>query len=54
MAESIVGTYPLEVVASSRGSGRYDPLPGAFLVLSVELVVDGVPWLGAAPLFVRV
>lgn len=53
MAESIIGTYPLEVVASSRSPGRYVPVAGTFHVLSTELVIDGVPWLGAAPMFVR-
>ena len=52
MAESSIGTYPLEVVASSR-SGDNNTLPdGAFAVLSLELALDGVPWLGAAPAFV--
>jgi len=53
MAESTIGTYPLEAVASSRSGGRYTPIAGTFLVLSVELTVDDVPWLGAAPMFVR-
>lgn len=52
LAESMIGSYPLEVVASSRSGGRYTPLAGTFLVLSVELAIDGVPWLGAAPVFV--
>jgi hypothetical protein len=52
MAESAIGSYPLEVVASSRQQGN-DVLPaGSFVVLSVELSIDGVPWLGAAPAFV--
>jgi hypothetical protein len=53
MAESMLGTYPLEAVASSRAGGNYAPAAGAFLVLSVELALDGVPWLGATPVFVR-
>jgi len=52
MAESSIGSYPLEVVAASRASGS-DALPaGSFVALSVELAIDGVPWLGAAPAFV--
>jgi hypothetical protein len=52
MAESAIGSYPLEVVASSRQQGN-DALPaGSFVVLSAELSIDGVPWLGAAPAFV--
>jgi Creatinase/Prolidase N-terminal domain len=52
-AESCTGSYPLEVVGSSRVGGRYTPEAGTFLVVSVELALDGVPWLGAAPMFVR-
>jgi len=52
MAQASIGSYPLEVVASSR-SGAGNPLPaGAFAVLTVELTIDGVPWLGGAPAFV--
>jgi hypothetical protein len=47
MAESCVGTYPLEMIA---GSGAL--ADGAFTVLTIELSIDGVPWLGAAPTFV--
>ena len=53
MAENCTGSYPLEVVASSRVGGRYMPEAGTFLVVSVELALDDVPWLGAAPMFVR-
>jgi hypothetical protein len=52
-AESCTGSYPLEAVASSHVGGRYMPEAGTFLVVSVELALDGVPWLGAAPMFVR-
>jgi hypothetical protein len=52
MAESCVGSYPLEVVAGSASSGKESPVAGSFLVLSVDLDVDGVPWLGAVPAFV--
>jgi hypothetical protein len=51
MAESCKGSYPLEVVESSRSPSREGP-PGTYLVLSVELTVDDVPWLGATPMFV--
>jgi Creatinase/Prolidase N-terminal domain len=54
MAESCTGTYPLEVVASFPSGNRYAPVPGTYLVLSVDLTVDDVPWLGAAPVFVDV
>ena len=47
MAESCVGTYPLEVIATSGA-----PAVGALTVLTVELAIDGSPWLGAAPAFV--
>ena len=51
MAESCVGSYPLEVIAGSGLPGSEAPAEGAFLVLSMELIIDGVPWLGAAPAF---
>jgi hypothetical protein len=53
MAESCRGSYPLEVVDSSRSPGRDGEIPGTYLVLSIDLTVDNVPWLGAAPFFVR-
>jgi Creatinase/Prolidase N-terminal domain len=53
MAESCTGTYPLQVVDSSRSPGRDGELAGTYLVLSIDLTVDDVPWLGAAPFFVR-
>jgi hypothetical protein len=52
MAESSIGTYPLEVVDSSRSLAKDAPAPGTYLVLTVELAIDGVPWIGAAPAFV--
>jgi len=52
MAESCTGSYPLSVVASSRAAGHAAPLAGQFLVLTVELTLDGMPWLGSAPLIV--
>jgi hypothetical protein len=52
LAESSVGSYPLEVVASPRSSGKDAPTAGSFLVLTVELSIGGTPWLGAAPAFV--
>jgi Xaa-Pro aminopeptidase len=52
LAESSVGTYPLEVVASTRAPGKDAPMAGTFLVISVDMTIDGVPWLGAAPAFV--
>jgi hypothetical protein len=53
MAESCRGSYPLQVVDSSRSPGKDRELPGTYLVLSIDLTVDDVPWLGAAPFFVR-
>jgi len=52
MAESCRGSYPLEVVDSSRSPSRDGP-PCPYLVLSVDLTVDDIPWLGATPLFVQ-
>jgi Creatinase/Prolidase N-terminal domain len=52
MAESTIGSYPLEVIASSWSSDK-DSLPGgSFVVLTVELSLDDARWLGAAPAFV--
>jgi Xaa-Pro aminopeptidase len=51
MAESCVGSYPLQVIASSRSIGNAVN-PGDFLVLTIALSLDGTPWLGAAPLIV--
>jgi hypothetical protein len=50
MAESCTGSYPLSAVASSRLAAKDTPVDGQFLVLTVELTLDGAPWLGAAPL----
>ena len=52
MAESPIGSYPLEAIASSRSPERGGLPEGGFTVLTVELAVDGTPWLGAAPAFV--
>ncbi len=52
MAESCTGSYPLSAVASSRAPGHDALRNGQFLVLTVELSVNGAPWIGAAPLIV--
>ena len=52
MAESCTGSYPLSAVASSRATAKDAPVNGQYLVLTVDLTVDGAPWLGAAPLVV--
>jgi Creatinase/Prolidase N-terminal domain len=52
MAESPIGSYPLEAIASARTPDR-DGLPdGGFAVLTVALEIEGAPWVGAAPVFV--
>jgi hypothetical protein len=51
MAESSIGSYPLEVIASSRAPDMNPLADESFLVLTIELALDGIPWLGAAPLF---
>jgi hypothetical protein len=51
MAESCVGSYPLEVIAGSASPSKEPSANGSFLVLSVDLTIDGIPWLGAAPAF---
>jgi hypothetical protein len=52
IAESCVGSYPLSAIASSRSQAKDAPANGQFLVLTVELTLDGKPWIGAAPLIV--
>jgi hypothetical protein len=52
MAESLIGSYPLQAIASSRAPDRAGISAGGFLVLSIELAIDGMPWLGTAPVFV--
>jgi Creatinase/Prolidase N-terminal domain len=45
MAESCVGSYPLAAISDVSPAG-------SFLVLTVELSLDGISWLGATPAFV--
>jgi hypothetical protein len=52
LAESCLGSYPLAVVASSRSPDGVAFADQSFLVLTIELVLDGAPWIGAAPLIV--
>ncbi len=52
MAESCTGSYPLAEIASSRSSAKESPVDGQFVVLTVELSINGKPWIGAAPLVV--
>jgi Xaa-Pro aminopeptidase len=51
LAERSIGSYPLEVIASSRDSHRNSQVDPGFLVLTLGLTVDGMPWLGAMPIF---
>jgi len=50
MAESCTGSYPLSVIASSRTEEKSAPANGQFLVVTIELMLGGAPWIGAAPL----
>jgi hypothetical protein len=52
MAESSIGSYPLEVIASSRDREKSLLAEGSFIVLTIALTLDGARWLGAAPAFV--
>jgi Xaa-Pro aminopeptidase len=47
MAESCRGSYPLQVIASPLADAP--PLAGSLVVLTVELEIDGLNWLAAAP-----
>lgn len=51
-AESCTGSYPLTAIASSRAAGKDLVSDGQFLVLTVELTIDGTPWIGTTPLIV--
>jgi hypothetical protein len=46
MAEGCVGSYPLAAISDA-------PPAGSLLVVTVELSLGGVPWLGATPAFVQ-
>jgi hypothetical protein len=50
MAESCIGSYPLSAVASSRAAEKSPLANGQLIVLTVELTIDGAPWIGAKPL----
>ena len=52
IAESCIGSYPLQVIAGSRSPAGACLANNDFLVLTIELLVEGVPWLGAAPAIV--
>jgi len=49
MAESCIGSYPLQVIADAQSPDGYVPNDGDFIVLSLALKLDGQAWLGAAP-----
>jgi hypothetical protein len=53
MAESPTGSYPLQAVGSSKAPEQGGVPEGGFLVLTVELALDGARWLGAAPVLVN-
>jgi hypothetical protein len=50
MAESCVGSYPLSVIASSSTAANAATMNRQFLVLTVELTIDGAPWVHTEPL----
>jgi Xaa-Pro aminopeptidase len=52
LAESAIGSYPLQVVAGSATAADATPTDGSFFVLGIELTLGGVPWAAAAPIFV--
>jgi hypothetical protein len=53
MAEAPFGSYPLQAIATSDAPDHAGLAEDAFLVLSLELELDAIRWLGAAPVFVR-
>src|SRR5262249_46301468 len=52
LAERSCGSYPLAPIASSQAPDETALADGSFLVLTIELALNGVPWIGAAPLIV--
>ena len=50
--ETCAGSYPLTAVAAMRAGGKDTPTAGQFLVLTIELSLDGAPWIGAVPFVV--
>jgi hypothetical protein len=52
MVEGASGSYPLAAVASSRSRADETAAAGRAVVLTVELLLGGEPWIGAAPLIV--
>ena len=51
-AEACVGSYPLQVVASAKAGGETGVPDASLAVISVSLTLDGVPWIGTAPVVV--
>jgi hypothetical protein len=52
MAETCLGSYPLEAIAGEGVATERLPAEGSLVVLSVDLAVGGVPWSGGAPFIV--
>lgn len=50
VVEGSIGSYPLQVVTVPNSDGQAEP--GDFLVLTIELAIDGQPWIGAAPILI--
>jgi hypothetical protein len=50
--ESSIASNPLQAIATSAAPGTAAPAEGSLAVLTVELTIDGVAWLGAAPVLV--
>jgi hypothetical protein len=50
--ETCSGSYPLAAFAAMRAGGKDIPAVGQLIVLTVELSVDGAPWIGTAPVIV--
>lgn len=49
MAETCLGSYPLEVIAGAGAATERLPAEGSLVVLSLDLTIGGVPWSGGAP-----
>jgi hypothetical protein len=49
MAETCLGSYPLEVIAGAGAATERLPAEGSLVVLSLDLTIGGVPWSCGAP-----
>jgi hypothetical protein len=49
LAETCLGSYPLEAIAGANMAAEHRQPAGSLVVLSLDLVIAGLPWSGGAP-----